>query len=270
MSATPDLFPGFAERRITTDSRRRDLPAHGRLGAAACCCCTAIRRPTSPGTRSRPSWRGTAPWSLPTCAATAQARHRPAMRSTSPTPSARWRRTACAVMRALGHERFMVAGHDRGGRVAYRLALDHPDAVSALIPIDIFPTAEVWRRTSAESMLKSYHWAFLAQPHPMPETLIAKDPVFYLEYTLKSWAKPRDLSPFAPEALAHYRALAERACTHSRRLRRLSRRRHDRSAARRRRSCRRPQDRLPDIRPLGPTAIFPATRSTSGAPGART
>ena len=112
-----------------------------------------------------------------------------------------------SVMRALGHQRFMVAGHDRGGRVAYRLALDHPDAVSALIPIDIFPTAEVWRRTSAESMLKSYHWAFLAQPTPMPETLIAKDPIFYLEYTLKSWAKSRDLSPFAPEALAHYRAL---------------------------------------------------------------
>ena len=110
-------------------------------------------------------------------------------------------------MRALGHERFMVAGHDRGGRVAYRLALDHADAVSALIPIDIFPTAEVWRRTTAESMLKSYHWAFLAQPSPMPETLIAKDPVFYLEHTLKSWAKPRDLSPFAPAALEHYRAL---------------------------------------------------------------
>ena len=112
-----------------------------------------------------------------------------------------------AVMRALGHERFIVAGHDRGGRVAYRLALDHPEAVSALIPVDILPTAEVWRRITAQSAVKSYHWAFLAQPHPMPETLIAKDPVYYLEHTLKSWAGPRDLSPFSAEALAHYRAL---------------------------------------------------------------
>jgi haloacetate dehalogenase len=113
------------------------------------------------------------------------------------------------VMRTLGHDRFMVAGHDRGGRVAYRLALDHPHAVSALVPVDIIPTAEVWRRTTADSMLKSYHWAFLAQPRPMPETLIGKDPAYYLEYTLKSWAKSRDLSAFSPEALAHYRALLQ-------------------------------------------------------------
>jgi haloacetate dehalogenase len=111
------------------------------------------------------------------------------------------------VMRALGYERFIVGGHDRGGRVAYRLALDHPQAVSALIPIDILPTSEVWAAMRAESALKSYHWAFLAQPRPMPETLISRDPVYYLEHTLKSWAKPRDLSPFSAAALAHYRAL---------------------------------------------------------------
>ena len=114
-----------------------------------------------------------------------------------------------AVMRALGHERFMVAGHDRGGRVAYRLALDHPEAVSALIPVDIVPTAEVWRRTTAERAISAYHWAFLAQPFPLPETLIGKDPVYYLEHTLKSWAKSGDLSHFSAEALAHYRALLQ-------------------------------------------------------------
>ena len=54
------------------------------------------------------------------------------------------------VMKTLGHDRFIVAGHDRGGRVAYRMAFDHPDAVSALIPIDILPTAEVWDRMTAE------------------------------------------------------------------------------------------------------------------------
>ncbi len=114
-----------------------------------------------------------------------------------------------AVMRALGHERFMVAGHDRGGRVAYRLALDHPQAVRALVPIDIVPTAEQWRRMGAEGAIKSYHWAFLAQPHPMPETLIAGAPVHYLEHTLASWTRTRDLSPFSAKAMAHYRALLQ-------------------------------------------------------------
>jgi haloacetate dehalogenase len=118
-------------------------------------------------------------------------------------------RDCLAVMRALGHERFAVAGHDRGGRVAYRLALDHPEAVSGLIPLDIIPTGEVWRRADAEWALRAYHWAFLAQPHPLPETLIGNDPAFYLEHTLRSWARTRDLSPFAPEALEHYRALLQ-------------------------------------------------------------
>lgn len=85
-----------------------------------------------------------------------------------------------AVMRSLGHARFMVGGHDRGGRVAYRLALDHPEAIMALLPIDILPTAEVWRRVSAESAVASYHWGFLAQPAPMPERLISTDPLYYL------------------------------------------------------------------------------------------
>lgn len=113
------------------------------------------------------------------------------------------------VMRALGHARFMVGGHDRGGRVAYRLALDHPEAIMALLPIDILPTAEVWRRVSAESAVASYHWGFLAQPWPVPERLIGADPLFYLEHTLKSWTKSGDLSPFSAAALAEYRALVQ-------------------------------------------------------------
>ena len=70
-------------------------------------------------------------------------------RARDSTPSARWPQDCLAVMRALGHQRFIVAGHDRGGRVAYRLALDHPEAVAALVPIDIIPTGEVWRRDDA-------------------------------------------------------------------------------------------------------------------------
>src|SRR5262245_37508078 len=114
-----------------------------------------------------------------------------------------------AVMRSLGHTRIMVGGHNRGGRVAYRLALDHPEAIMALLPIDVLPTAEVWRGVSAESTLVSYHWGFLAQPAPMPERLIGADPVFYLKHTLKSWTKSGDPSPFSVAALAQCQALRQ-------------------------------------------------------------
>ncbi|WP_062228300.1 alpha/beta fold hydrolase [Aureimonas frigidaquae] len=110
-----------------------------------------------------------------------------------------------AVMQGLGHERFGVAGHDRGGRVAYRLALDHPDCVSALALLDILPTIEVWERMDAAEALKTYHWLFLAQPNPMPERLIGADPIFYLDTTLASWTRGITLSPFDSEALAEYR-----------------------------------------------------------------
>jgi haloacetate dehalogenase len=111
------------------------------------------------------------------------------------------------AMAALGHERFMVMGHDRGARVAYRLALDHPACVTRLVPLDILPTGEVWARTTAESTLKAYHWPFLAQPVPLPETLINGAPEYYLDHTLASWTRDRTLGCFDPRALAHYRAL---------------------------------------------------------------
>ena len=115
-----------------------------------------------------------------------------------------------AVMRALGHERFSVMGHDRGARVAYRLALDAPEVVDRLVVLDILPTFEVWAHMSAQSAVKSYHWSFLAQPAPLPETLIAADPVFYVEHTLRSWTRDKTLDGLAPDALAHYRTLLTR------------------------------------------------------------
>jgi haloacetate dehalogenase len=92
-----------------------------------------------------------------------------------------------ATMRALGFDCFAVAGHDRGARVGYRLALDWPEVVSALAVLDILPTAEVWAGADADSAMKMYHWYFLAQPRPLPETLIGGDPAFFLRYTLESW-----------------------------------------------------------------------------------
>ncbi|MFA5901263.1 MAG: alpha/beta hydrolase [Hyphomicrobium sp.] len=107
-----------------------------------------------------------------------------------------------ATMLALGFSRFAVAGHDRGGRVAYRLALDHPEAVSALAVLDIIPTADVWARADAEGAMRMYHWYFLARPQPFPERLIGADPGFFLRSALQGWAAPG--FAFDPANVADY------------------------------------------------------------------
>jgi haloacetate dehalogenase len=100
------------------------------------------------------------------------------------------------LMEALGFVRFRLAGHDRGGRVAYRLALDHPERVERLAVLDVIPTGETWSRADHRFMLAWWHWAFLAQPAPFPETLIGADPdVYYFK---------GDRSRFHPDALADY------------------------------------------------------------------
>jgi haloacetate dehalogenase len=81
-----------------------------------------------------------------------------------------------AAMKELGHQTFAVAGHDRGGRVGYRMALDSPAAVTGLAVLDIVPTGEIWSRADAMFALGYWHWAFLAQPAPLPERMILGDP----------------------------------------------------------------------------------------------
>jgi haloacetate dehalogenase len=108
---------------------------------------------------------------------------------------------AVELMAALGHARFGVVGHDRGARVAYRLALDHPERVSRLALLDIIPTAEMWRRMDRSFAAANYHWFFLAQPE-LPERLLAAAPDAFLDWTFRAWAaRPEAL---APEALAEY------------------------------------------------------------------
>jgi haloacetate dehalogenase len=106
------------------------------------------------------------------------------------------------VMAQLGFERFAVVGHDRGGRVAYRLALDHPERVTRLVLLDIVPTLETWAGLDRQAGLATYHWFFLAQPPDLPERLIGADPDYFLRWTLDSWAgRP---GAFDPRALAEY------------------------------------------------------------------
>jgi haloacetate dehalogenase len=95
-------------------------------------------------------------------------------------------------------------GHDRGGRVSYRLALDHPGALSRLAVLDILPTYDYWAKMDRLYALKIYHWAFLAQPFPLPETLIGGNPDFFLRQKMASWTKAKDLSAIDPRALEHY------------------------------------------------------------------
>jgi haloacetate dehalogenase len=110
------------------------------------------------------------------------------------------------VMAALGHARFAVAGHDRGARVAHRLALDHPEAVTRVCTMDIVPTLHRFDTLDTPAALGAYHWFFLAQPGGLPERLIAAWPVGFLDHTLASWTAERSLDAFDERALAHYRA----------------------------------------------------------------
>lgn len=110
------------------------------------------------------------------------------------------------AMEQLGYARFALAGHDRGGRVAYRLALDHPGRLSRLAVLDILPTYDYWERMNRTYALKIWHWTFLAQPHPLPETLIASDPDFFLKFKMASQTKSKTLDEIDPRALEHYLA----------------------------------------------------------------
>jgi haloacetate dehalogenase len=108
-----------------------------------------------------------------------------------------------ALMRSLGHERFAVVGHDRGGRVAHRLALDFPGALTRLALIDIAPTLDMYERTDMAFARAYYHWFHLIQPAPLPERMIAGDAAFYLHSKLGGWGA-RGLHYIEPEALAEY------------------------------------------------------------------
>jgi len=96
-------------------------------------------------------------------------------------------RDMVAIMDHLGYSRFSVAGHDRGGRVAYRLALDHPSRIDRVAVLDILPTATVWDRADARFALGYWPWSFLAQPAPLPERLIASAPQAIIDDALANW-----------------------------------------------------------------------------------
>jgi len=123
-------------------------------------------------------------------------------------------RDQVAVMRWLGFEEFAVAGHDRGARCAYRLALDHPERVRRLAVLDVIPTGEVFRRADMAFALGFWVWSFLAAPHPLPERLVAADPDLLVDHMLDGWSGTPDAFP-DPVRAAYRRACRDPATVHA-------------------------------------------------------
>lgn len=107
-----------------------------------------------------------------------------------------------SLMSALGHTRFDVLAHDRGARVAHRMAVDHPDVVGRMALLDIAPTLAMYEQTDRTFAQAYWHWFFLIQPAPLPERLIEADPRGYLRDLMGR--RSAGMSPFEPQALAHY------------------------------------------------------------------
>jgi haloacetate dehalogenase len=122
-------------------------------------------------------------------------------------------RDQVAVMRALGHERFAVVGHDRGGRVAHRMSLDHPAVVEQMAVLDIAPTATMYARADADFARRYFWWFFLIQDHPLPERLIGGDPDFFLDTMLAAQLKVADVA--APVLEEYRRCFRDPAARHA-------------------------------------------------------
>ncbi|HYC43006.1 MAG TPA: alpha/beta hydrolase [Noviherbaspirillum sp.] len=108
------------------------------------------------------------------------------------------------LMRTLGHDRFYLCGHDRGGRVSHRLALDHREAVRKLMILDISPTRTMYEATDKTFATLYYHWFFMIQPAPVPETLIGNSAAFLLEASLGNWGS-NGVKFIDDEAMAEYK-----------------------------------------------------------------
>jgi haloacetate dehalogenase len=118
------------------------------------------------------------------------------------------------LMAALGFPRFRLAGHDRGGRVAHRLAVDHHNAVERVAVLDISPTRTMFRETDQAFATAYYHWFFLIQPFDFPERMIGADPLYYLQRKLGGWGSGPGI--FDPRAYAEYaRCFADPATIHA-------------------------------------------------------
>ena len=109
------------------------------------------------------------------------------------------------LMNKIGYKKFLLAGHDRGGRVAHRLARDYRDKVIALSVMDICPTLDMYNATDQDFATSYFHWFFLIQPKFIPENFIAKDPKTWLNYCLKKWSGGFNFKGFEKYYLKYFK-----------------------------------------------------------------
>jgi haloacetate dehalogenase len=204
MPKLADLFPGYASRFIETSAGK----ILSRLGGEGSPVLLLHGYP-----QSNVMWHRVAPalarehaLVIPDLPGYGQSDAPEAAPDHSPYTKRAMAQAMVEVMDKLGHRKFAVVGHDRGARVGYRLALDHPDRVSRLSVLDIIPTWEMWANMNAKRAMKVFHWTFLAQPYPLPEMLIGKAPLDYMEWKMLAWNGGKDNSIFDPRAFEHYRA----------------------------------------------------------------
>ncbi len=195
-----DLFPGFAVRDLETRGAR----VHARVGGAGDPVLLLHGYP-----QTHAIWHRVAPRLAGefTVVAADLRGYGDSGKPASAPDHAPYAKRAMAqdlveAMEQLGFDTFHVVGHDRGGRVAHRLALDHPDRLRSLAVLDIAPTRHMYARTDFAFARAYYHWFFLIQPEPLPERLIGADPDFFLRTKLGSGSA--GLAAFEPGALAEY------------------------------------------------------------------
>lgn len=204
MPELADLFPGYASRWITTSAGK----IFARVGGSGPPLLLLHGHP-----QSNVMWHRVASALAPhftlvtadlpgygwSAAPSAEPDH-------SPHSKRAMARAMVELMESLGFVRFRLAGHDRGGRVGYRLALDHIGRIERLAVLDIITTWDMWQRMDARLAARAWHWTFLSLPAPFPETLIGHDPKFFFDSRAAAGSQAKQVSIFDPRALAHYHA----------------------------------------------------------------
>ena len=209
----PELFPGFADRHITTAD---GVDIHAKVGGRGPALLLLHGHP-----QTLSIWHRVAPALAAefTVVAADLRGYGDSSRPPGGADHAGYGKRAMAadmvrLMHALGAERFAVLAHDRGARVAHRLAIDHPEAVSRLVLLDIAPTLDMYALADDAFARAYWHWFFLIQPAPLPERLIEADPAAYVREVMGR--RSAGLAPFDPRALAEYeRCLALPGSAHA-------------------------------------------------------
>ena len=203
MTTTPSWFDGFAAQHITTSGAKIFVRTGGTVGAPPLLLLHGFPQTHAMWHRVAQQLARDYFLVLPDLRGYGDSSHAPGLPDHSNYSKSAMAQDMAEVMTALGHDTFYLCGHDRGGRVAHRLALDHAGRVKKLCVIDIAPTLDMYARTDMEFARAYYHWFHLIQPAPLPETMIGGNARAYLHAKLGGWGSA-GLAHIEPPALAEY------------------------------------------------------------------